>query len=347
MQQATASASASAFDQPTATPIPWSGRIDPADLSRPAGLLIAALSQCARERGLSLSEMATAMDVSYWAVSQLRIGIRRLKTLDDDMAAACAAFLDRPLLTIHMLAGLLQPADALAHVALTPEDIVHARHLLDTEPADVALVAPLNRARPLQAMAIEELTALHREWGGNPSVLEAVRAEMAQRPVSRAEALRSSLGAGANRSADHRVDPQPAEKRPASGIMRCACQTRLRIPHMAQSGEVRCPACQAEYTVHWQVDVCVVQRVEIPPEPFDDTAHTHSWPEIPLEPAEAWEVLGLKPGSPWPTVERARRSLLQQYHPDRLGHVSPLVQKLAEGAFRRVGDAYELLKSQR
>lgn len=171
MHQATAGASASAFQHASA-PTPWSGRIDPADLSRPAGLLIAALSQCARERGLSLSEMASAMDVSYWAVSQLRIGIRRLKTLDDEVAAGCAAFLDRPLLTIHMLAGLLEPGEALANVALTAEDIVHARHLLVTEPADVALVAPPNRSRPLQALSIEELAALYREWGSNPACLK-------------------------------------------------------------------------------------------------------------------------------------------------------------------------------
>ena len=45
-------------------------------------------------------------------------------------------------------------------------------------------------------------------------------------------------------------------------------------------------------------------------------------------------------------VERARRSLLQQYHPDRLGHVPPLVRQLAEAAFKRVGEAYDTLKAQ-
>jgi hypothetical protein len=351
MHQATAGASASAFDSPSAHHTPWSGRIDPADLSRPAGLLIAALSQCARERGLSLSEMATVMDVSYWAVSQLRIGIRRLKMLDDDMARACAAFLDRPLLTVHMLAGLLEPGQALSTVALTPEDIVHARHLMGTEPADVALVAPLNRARPLQALPVEELTVLHREWGHNPAVLEALRAEMAQRPMSRTEVLRNRLNAGVSETVERPVDPPPQQQVPLSGIMRCACQTRLRIPHMVHTGEVRCPACQTEYSVHWQASVCVVQRLEVPAEAADDHSHdahhSHAVADSPLDPLEAWGVLGLKPGSPWSAVERARRSLLQQYHPDRLGQVSPMVQKLAESAFRWVADAYELLKSLR
>jgi hypothetical protein len=346
MHQASASASASAFDEAPAT-TPWSGRIDPADLSRPAGLLIAALSQCARERELSISEMASAMDVSYWAVSQLRIGIRRLQSLDDDMAAACATFLERPLLTIHMLAGLLEPGEALATVDLTPEDIVHARHLLVTEPADVALVAPANRARPLQALAVDELAALHREWGCNPAVVEAVRAEMAQRPLSKAEVLRKALEAGTARLAEPSVEPPVKEEASASSIMRCACQTRLRIPRLAQAGEIRCPACQAEYAVHWQDTVCVVQRQDLAPENEGSTAEDPAHEETPLDVVEAWQVLGLTPGTTWSSVERARRSLLQQYHPDRLGHVSPLVQKLAESAFRRVGDAYELLKAQR
>lgn len=342
MQQATASASASAFPTTTATAA-WSGRIDPADLARPAGLLIAALSQCARERGLSLSEMATAMDVSYWAVSQLRIGIRRIEALDEDMAAACAAFLDRPLHTIHMLAGLLEPGEALASAELSAEDIIHARHLLATEPTELELLAPANRSRPLQGMTVDELAALHRAWGSNPAVHEAVRAELALRPLSKTELLRHAVSAGAKAVAE----PVAQARAPEPGIMRCSCQKRLRIPHMDAPGEIRCPACQTEYAVHWQASVCVVQRQD---EAIDDpleAGKSHVFADHALDPIQAWAVLGLKPGSPWPAVERARRSLLQQYHPDRLGHVSPMVQQLAESAFRRVGDAYDLLKAQR
>jgi hypothetical protein len=346
MQQAPTRASASAFSPKNASlPTAWSGRIDPADLSRPAGLLIAALSQYARERGLTLSEMATAMDVSYWSLSQLRIGIRRLEALDEDMAAACAAFLDRPIQTIYMLAGLLDPGDALSAADLTAEDIVHARHLLATEPADLSLQVPVNRARPLQSLGVDELAAVHREWGSNPSVHEAVRAEMAQRPMSKTELLRQAIHAGMAA-----VDPKPAsvapEKAGASAIIRCGCQKRLRVPYMDLPGDIRCPACQVEYAVHWQDTVCVVQRHEAPAdEPVPETQQPRLV-ESELDPAQAWAVLGLKPGSPWSAVERARRSLLQQYHPDRLGHVSPLVRQLAESAFRRVGDACELLKAQ-
>lgn len=347
MQQATASATASAFRK---TPVdqrsvPWSGRVEPADLGRPAGMLIAALTRCAHERGLSLSEMASAMDVSYWDVSQLRIGIRRIDALDDAMAEACAAFLDRPVLTIHMLAGLQDPEEALQSAALTPQDIWHARQLLAADPAELELLPPANRARPFQALGVEELGDLHRAYGANPAVRDAVRAELALRPMSKTELLRAALHAGAERP------PAKARtERPAPGIMRCAsCQKRLRIPHLSEPGEIRCPSCQTEYQVHWQALVCVVQQLAAPSdaaEPDDEEATAYD-PERDLEPFEAWAVLGLQQGSGWDAVERARRSLLQQYHPDRLGHVSPLVQQLAENAFKRVSDAYEVLKAQR
>jgi len=63
------------------------------------------------------------------------------------------------------------------------------------------------------------------------------------------------------------------------------------------------------------------------------------------DPQDPWAVLGLPPGSDWDAVECARRSLLQQDHPDRLGQVSPLVRKLAKEAFKRVGDACEAFKT--
>jgi transcriptional regulator with XRE-family HTH domain len=343
MEQATASASASAFRKKPVDlgSVPWSGRLEPADLGRPAGMLIAALMRCADERGLSLSDLASVMGVSYWTLSQLRIGFRRIEALDEDLASACARFLDRPELTIHMLAGLLDPLEALRGAALTPEDIVHARQLLASEPEELELLAPPNRARPLQAMAVDELGELHRLFGANPAVCEAVRGELACRPMSKTEVLRAAVSAGAAAP-----EAAPRTSAPAHGIMRCTCcQKRLRIPHLSGAGEIRCPACQTEYAVHWQAEVCVVQRQEVvADEPADED---DSEAGAGIAPGEAWSLLGLAPGSEWESVERARRSLLQQYHPDRLGHVSPLVQQLAENAFKRVNDAYEVLRAQR
>jgi len=320
-------------------PVPWSGRVSVDDVARPGGLLIAALLQCAEERGLSLSDLATHMGVSYWSLSQLRIGFRPIASLDEDLAQACADYLDLPRLTVDMLAGLLDPAQALAEEDLGGEDIVHARQLLSRTPDELLLLPPPQRARPLQSLAVDELATLHRTHGGNPAVVAVLRAELNQRPMSKTEQLRAALGpvAAADATASQEAEAAP----PPSGILRCACcQKRLRVPHLAEPGEIRCPGCQTEYAVHWQAHVCLVERMA-PPEaeaPPEDEA-------VEADDSSPWTVLGLAEGSPWEAVERARRSLLQQYHPDRLGHVSPLVRQLAEEAFKRVSEAYDTLKS--
>ena len=325
---------------------PWSGRVSTDDVARPGGLLIAALWQCAQERGLSLSELATAMGASYWSLSQLRIGFRAIEALDDDLAQACAAFLDLPRLTIDMLAGLLDPAQALAEEDLSGEDILHARQLLAQAPADLVLLPPANRARPLQGLAVDELVALHRAHGGNPAVVTVLRAELNCRPMSKTELLRAALGPVASaepeESGTEAATQTTTEPPPPHGILRCSCcQKRLRVPHLAAPSEIRCPGCQTEYAVHWQDSVCLVERLVVPESDAPPDEEAEDGPAS----ASPWRVLGLADNSPWDAVERARRSLLQQYHPDRLGHVSPLVRQLAEEAFKRVSEAYDTLKS--
>lgn len=323
-------------------PAAWSGRLEVDDLSRPGGLLTAALMRCAAERDLSQSELAVALGVSYWSLSQLRIGFRPIESLDEDVITGCAAFLDLPRLTIETLAGLLTPADVLAHADLTGEDLLHARQLARTEPSDLILLPPMNRARPLQGLTVDELAELLRDHGDNPAVIDLLSQELGGRPLSKTEQLRGAVAQAKAPVAPPEAGPR-GDDTPASCILSCTCcQKRLRIPHLSAPGEIRCPSCRTEYAVHWQGLVCVVQALDGPAAADGDPARAEA-----SGADDPWVVLGLPPDSPWEGVERARRSLLQQYHPDRLGHVSPLVHKLAEDAFKRVSDAYEALKSER
>ena len=152
-------------------PSAWSGRLDVAEMTRPGGLLTAALMQVAAERGYSLSELATAVGVSYWSLCSLRIGFRVVKSLDEDVINGCSALLDLPPLTVQALAGLLSPDEMLASADLTAEDLLHARQLASTEPDDLVLLPPPNRARPLQGLTIDQLIELHREHAAQPVVL--------------------------------------------------------------------------------------------------------------------------------------------------------------------------------
>jgi hypothetical protein len=346
MPSTTSRDTASAFQKksPAPTAVPWSGRLDMAESTRPGGLLTAALMQCAAERKLSHTELATALGVSYWSLSQLRIGFRPIASLDDDMIEACAAFLDLPPLTVQALAGLLTPDDVLDSADLSAEDLLHARQMRRTEPAQLVLLPPPNRARPLQGWSVDDLAELHREHADKAVVMALLRTELGLRPFSKTELLRAAVAPTAA-AATETTAPRTGNA-PSGGILSCLrCQKRLRIPHLPEPSEIRCPCCGAEYAVHWQGAVCLVQA--LPDTETGDDEESDTDAPATGEPKTPWDVLNLAPNSPWDQVERARRSLLQQYHPDRLGHVSPLVRALAESAFKRVSDAYETLKAQR
>lgn len=333
MSTATARKRATAYVAETETgDLPaWSGCLDPEELNRPGGLLIAALMQCAKERGLSTNGLASALGVSYWSLSQLRIGFRPVEMLDEVMVTGCARFLGLSPLLVRLLAGLMDVAEVMAAPALGAQDIMHVRQVMAREPADLCLLPAPHPARPLQALVVDELAELYREHGQHARVCEALRVELAQRPMSRTEWLRSALAVQAS-------GPVASE----AAVLRCGgCQQRLRVPRLAAPGEIRCPSCSTEYAVHWQGAVCLVQSVTSDV-PDDDAVETD-----PANDLQPWAVLGLDPDSAWDQVEKARRSLLQQYHPDRLGHVSPLVHQLAEEAFKRVSDAYDTLKARR
>jgi transcriptional regulator with XRE-family HTH domain len=348
MPSTTARDTASAFQKKPAacSEQAWSGRVDVAEISRPGGLLIAALMCCASERGLSQSELANALGVSYWSLSQLRIGFRAIESLDEDLINGCAAFLDIPPLTVQALAGLLTPAEVLENAELTAEDLLYMRQLSRLEPHELVLLPPANRTRPLQAFTVDELTELHQAHADKPTVVTMIRQELACRPYSKTEQLRTAIGPESHLTSESSSTSRP-DAAPAPCILSCTrCQKRLRIPHLAEPSEIRCPSCRTEYSVHWQGSVCLVQTLADPNSRTEEDG-SDSLNEPTTEREDAWNVLGLEVNSTWEQVERARRSLLQQYHPDRLGHVSPRVRQLAETAFKRVSDAYETLKAQR
>jgi len=335
----------------TGASLAWSGRLDVAERSRPGGLLTAALMQCATERDWSLSRLAQALGVSYWSLSQLRVGLRPIESLDDDVLQGCVALLGLPPLTVQHLAGLLSADELLAHDDLTAADLLHLREMTRPDPADWVLQPPPNPARALQHLSLDELTTLFQAHADKPGVLRCVLAELESRPPSRAERLRTQL----RNALPQAQNDDAAQATPTSAVLGCVqCHKRLRIPHLASASEIRCPHCHTEYAVHWQGLVCLVQvlpgaaQAETDTDAADEASQQHAAPDSSADDSQdPWAVLGLPANSPWPQVERARRSLLQQYHPDRLGHVSPLVRQLAETAFKRVNDAFETLKAQR
>ena len=60
-----------------------------------------------------------------------------------------------------------------------------------------------------------------------------------------------------------------------------------------------------------------------------------------------YDVLGISPAATADDIKSAYRELVKQYHPDAMPGVSNAVRRLAEERFKDIGEAYQVLSSQR
>jgi DnaJ-domain-containing protein 1 len=83
-------------------------------------------------------------------------------------------------------------------------------------------------------------------------------------------------------------------------------------------------------------------RVYSPPEPEPEVEP----PPPPPPPAarDPWIVLGIAPGTSKDEARRAFRALVAQYHPDKVAHLAPEFQELAERKTREILEAWEQLE---
>lgn len=85
---------------------------------------------------------------------------------------------------------------------------------------------------------------------------------------------------------------------------------------------------------------------EAPPEasPGPEQARAQG-EEAPMGPAEALEILGIRPSAEPSEIDRAFRERSLTCHPDKVAHLDPDFQRLAEHKFRLLRRAYEILSS--
>ena len=122
--------------------IAWSGNLDEDEITRPGGLLLAALIRCANERRMQLNDMARELGVTYGYVNQLRSGIRNVNQVSDDFALACARYLNLPRLTVLMLAGRITPQDVFESQDMMVSEIERAMAFIYEDPEWGHLVTP-------------------------------------------------------------------------------------------------------------------------------------------------------------------------------------------------------------
>ncbi|NNM65746.1 MAG: DNA-binding protein [Burkholderiales bacterium] len=180
---------------PPAAPAPWSGEVDETFAVRPGGLLIAALVQCAAERGQSFPEMCRELGYSYPYLNLLMSGVRQVNQISDDFARACAAYLRVPRMTVLMMAGRITQADLMEPGLYTPQTIEPAFQVLSKDAAwgalvteelrDVsmvskyALVKMYEKAEGKKLLPEMDIAALQAEVTAMQAHIGAIRAELA------------------------------------------------------------------------------------------------------------------------------------------------------------------------
>lgn len=134
------------FGNTPGTRIPWNGGLDEKALQRPGGLLLAALQQCANERGQTLRDMAAELGVTYGYISQLANGNRHVNQISDRFAEACALYLMRPRLAVLVMAGRITPKDAYESEELLVGEIPRAMEYIYKDSEWGPLLTPQIRA---------------------------------------------------------------------------------------------------------------------------------------------------------------------------------------------------------
>jgi DnaJ-domain-containing protein 1 len=130
------------------------------------------------------------------------------------------------------------------------------------------------------------------------------------------------------------------EEKPRSTEVACqGCGQNLRIPIVPGISELRCPKCHIGFRATYMKDVFSV--VFNKPESESSKANNQ---ERPMTLEEAFRVFDAKPDTPWEDIEKCRRRLLQQYHPDKVASLGPKLRKVAETEGKNINVAFQLLR---
>ena len=62
----------------------------------------------------------------------------------------------------------------------------------------------------------------------------------------------------------------------------------------------------------------------------------------PMTLADAYKLFGASENTAWEELERARRVLIQRYHPDKVANLGPKLQEVAEEEGKRINVAFGL-----
>jgi DnaJ-domain-containing protein 1 len=188
-------------------------------------------------------------------------------------------------------------------------------------------------ADSLRPLLVAELRDVFIKCDDDLDTLTKLSIELQRRTSSTATSLRTDVDAALARVA-RQNQPQPTtDTPPTHHILECvACGKRLRIPFREGKFICSCSACKAEFTADYDGGVLRV---------------VFGRNDAPLTVEEAHVLFGVDATASWEQIEKERRKLLQQYHPDKVATAGVKIRELAEKEVKRINLAYDLLRRHR
>lgn len=112
------------------------------ELTRPGGLLMAALLGCAEERQHTLDQVARYLGVQYSYINQLRNGFRKVSSISQELSQACAQYLGISRLQVLMMAGQITAEDVLQRRGACTSDLERAMQYICDDIQWTHLITP-------------------------------------------------------------------------------------------------------------------------------------------------------------------------------------------------------------
>ena len=144
------------------------------------------------------------------------------------------------------------------------------------------------------------------------------------------------------------AEPERREQIPLAlfPCFQCGSSLRIRLPQ--NDGGFRCPKCRTEFRATKAGDSPLVFVVIPDMSQFtaraSDTS-TRQKRDIPSAVLTALSAFGLDEGATYEQVRSAYRELVKGYHPDRVAHLGPDLQRLAEAKTKEINSAYRVLET--
>lgn len=149
--------------------------------------------------------------------------------------------------------------------------------------------------------------------------------------------------------ADLLEEPGPAEKTdlPSAAFGCVKCRVELRIPLRQDGTLYRCPQCGMNYK-SVQTNSASPVILVIPAIGAGATADPgplqRPGKPLPSEVKGALTVLNLDENANYEAIRQAHRDLVKSYHPDKVAHLGPDLQRLAEVKTKLINSSFRILE---